>query len=715
MTASPIRTTSTYKVSHALTGPYLPTPGRPLGWPFQEMGRWRIDVAGDAEEWVRGFTEWRAEHLIRIGFDPSLYEHPDLEWAQHNFVHVLTMVEDRYFYDAEAGRYTVDRYLDDLEARFGKIDSVLLWYIYPNIGVDDRSQFDLADDLPGGVEALKAVVADFHRRGVKVLLPTMPWDNGTKPGKKPDWERIVDLVAATGADGINGDTYSGVPLTFHKAAMEHERPLVLQPESTAQAGDHILSWNVQSWSKRIPDESIPTVVKLKWLEPRHIVNIENRWARARTNDLQHALFNGIGYVAWENVFGFWNQLTERDAETLRRVGMILRRFWRLVTGPGWHPYDRTLQFGVFASRFPGRGDTLWTLINRNEFAVAGEQISLPHVEGAAYFDLWSGVSIEPRVEGDRAYVALNMDGRGFGAVLQRLPGSVEDDLGTFLAEMHSRAATPLSTLSGTWRSAQQTLVPVEPTRGYGSAPKEMVAIPAADFDFNVHGVVIEGYAAEGVDVQYPWEATPRRHHRERVRIEAFCIDRFPVTNAEFKAFLDADGYAPKDAHNFLRHWVNDAPPDGWENKPVIWVSIEDARAYASWAGKRLPREWEWQYAAQGSDGRRYPWGNNWRPEAAPEPSIERMMPEAADVDAHPEGASPFGVMDMVGNVWQWTDEYVDKHVRAAVLRGGNRYQPQTSHWYFPQAYALDEHGKYLLMAPSKDRSGGIGFRCAADL
>jgi formylglycine-generating enzyme required for sulfatase activity len=715
MADSAIRTTSTYKVSHALTGPYLPTPGRPLGWPFQDMGRWRIDAKGDADEWVRGFTEWRTEHLIRIGFDESLYANPGLQWAQSNFVHVLTMVEDLYFYDAETGRYTVDLYLDDLESRFGQVDSVLLWYIYPNIGVDDRSQFDLAEDLPGGVEALKGVVADFHRRGVKVFLPTMPWDNGTRPGGTSDWQRIVDLVAATGADGINGDTYSGVPLAFHKAAMEHGRPLVLQPESTAQAGDHILSWNVQSWSKRIPDESIPTVVKLKWLEPRHIVNIENRWSRARTNDLQHALFNGIGYVAWENVFGFWNQLTDRDAETLRRVGMILRRFWRLVTGPDWRPYEHTLQFGVFASRFPSASETLWTIVNRNEFAVAGEQIALAHVEGAAYFDVWSGRPIAPRLEGGCAYIALDMDGRGFGAVLQRLPGAAEDDLDAFLTSMRERAVTPLSTLSGAWRSAPQRLVPVAPTRKHGHAPDGMIAIPAGDFDFDVHGVVIEGYAAEGVDVQYPWESTPRRHHRHRMRIEGFCIDRFPVTNAEFKAFLDASGYAPKDAHNFLRHWVDGAPPTGWERKPVTWVSIEDARAYAAWAGKRLPREWEWQYAAQGRDGRLYPWGNDWRSEAVPQPSLERMMPDPADVDAHPDGASPFGVMDLVGNVWQWTDEYRDEHVRAAVLRGGSNYQPQTSHWYFPQAYALDEHAKYLLMAPSKDRSAGIGFRCAADL
>jgi iron(II)-dependent oxidoreductase len=243
----------------------------------------------------------------------------------------------------------------------------------------------------------------------------------------------------------------------------------------------------------------------------------------------------------------------------------------------------------------------------------------------------------------------------------------------------------------------------------------MIRIPAAEFDFAVQGVEIEGQTWEGVDVQYPWETSPRRSHRRRLSIEAFCIDRYPVTNAQYKAFLDATAYRPQDDHNFLRHWHNGRPRSGSHNKPVIWVSIEDARAYAQWAGKRLPREWEWQYAAQGGDDRRYPWGNEWNPEAVPEPACGRAMPVPDDVNAHPAGASPFGVMDLVGNVWQWTDEYADAHTRAAILRGGSAYQPQTSHWYFPQAYRLDQHGKYLLMAPCKDRSAGIGFRCVIDV
>jgi gamma-glutamyl hercynylcysteine S-oxide synthase len=94
-------------------------------------------------------------------------------------------------------------------------------------------------------------------------------------------------------------------------------------------------------------------------------------------------------------------------------------------------------------------------------------------------------------------------------------------------------------------------------------------------------------------------------------------------------------------------------------------TLLDARAYANWAGKRLPHEWEWQYAAQGTDQRLYPWGNEWDATALPTPDKSRSMRGPDPVDAHSKGASPFGVVAMVGNVWQWTEEFVDEHTRGA--------------------------------------------------
>jgi formylglycine-generating enzyme required for sulfatase activity len=299
-------------------------------------------------------------------------------------------------------------------------------------------------------------------------------------------------------------------------------------------------------------------------------------------------------------------------------------------------------------------------------------------------------------------------------VLALAPGAAIDGLDAFLARMRELAATPLRAFSAEWQPLPQQLRPIAPTAPAAATPDGMVAIPGGEFDFAVGGIEIEGQTWAGNDVQYPWESAPRRGHRRRMTLKPYYIDRTPVTNAQFHAFLRDSGWTPVDPRNFLRHWRDGAPPPGWENKPVTWVSIEDARAYAAWAGKRLPHEWEWQYAAQGADGRLYPWGNAWDERKVPAVNRGRTLRAPDDVDAHPDGASPFGVLDLVGNVWQWTDEYLDEHTRAAVLRGGSSYQPRTSHWYFPQAYRLDQHGKYLLMAPCKDRSGCVGFRCVVD-
>jgi iron(II)-dependent oxidoreductase len=677
------------------------------------------EKSADVRKWSADLRHWREETLIRLGYSGTEYDRPELKWTQSSFIQPQMMAHDRYFYDSAAGHYTVDRYLTDLKKRFGGIDSVLIWPTYPNLGIDNRNQFDLIRDMPGGIETLRAMIEQFHNNGVRVLFPYNPWDLGTRPEGISDWEAVARLMAAIEADGVNGDTLYDFARAFRTASDTTGHPIALEPQLGPVSPGEELAWDTMSWDDWIIMRErawqypfVPMVSADKWVEPRHLVNVCDRWARDKTDDLQHAFFNGVGYESWENIWGIWNQINDRDAEALRRIATIERTFSGLLISRDWAPYTPTLHYGVFASTFPGDTNTLWTLVNRNDFNVSGLEIEVPYKPGTLYYDLWHGVALKPVLKNNLAALSFDMEAHGYGAILATMELTPSEQ--GLLDQMRKLSERLLSSYSSQWHFLPQQLVETPPTKKVKGPPEGMVTIPSGDFVFIVSGVEIEGGNEIGVDVQYPWEDSPRRHHLHEMHVDMFYIDRYPVTNGEFKKFLDATQYHPKDAHNFLRDWKEGTFPDGWANKPVTWVSLEDARAYATWAGKRLPHEWEWQYAAQGADDRLYPWGNEWDPTRVPPLDTGRSLRPPTDVAAFPKGASPFGVMDLVGNVWQWTDEFQDEHTRAAILRGGSYYESQGSRWYFPQTRRLDEHGKYLLMAPSIDRAGTTGFRCAVD-
>ena len=673
-------------------------------------GEPRPYCAEEYSAWRRDITHWRNERLIRIGYSDELYTIPALRWTQSSFIQPQMMVEDRYLYDPTTGQYTVDRYLEDLEARYGGIDAVLVWPTYPNLGVDNRNQLDMVRAMPGGIEGVRGMVDAFHRRHVRVLFPMMMWDQGTREPGQPWPQALAELMKQVDADGVNGDTQDGVPLAFSKAAFDIKHPLAFQPEISPH--DEALAWNVLTWGQyQFPFE--PKIDKFKWLETRHMVNISDRWNREKTDDLQLAFFNGVGWESWENIWGIWNGITPRDAELTRRVATLERGLAPFLVSKEWEPFYPMLRYGVFASRWPLADRAVWTIVNRNDYDVDGRQLTVQARPGMRFFDLYHGVELTPDHTANRDTLSFSIGAHSIAAIAS-LPGEPDAEMLALMTKMKSTTANPLASYSNAWKVLPQTIVPIDATKPMRMPPSGMVLLPSADYLFRVEGIEVEGGDDNGVDVQYPWENSPRRFHDHKLSMKVIYMDKYPVTNAEFQSFMKASHYQPADDLNFLKDWEDGSYPKGCGNKPVTWISIEDARAYAAWAGKRLPHEWEWQYAAQGIDERLYPWGNAWRAEFAPLPEQGRTLRGPDNVDAHPNGASPFGVMDLVGNVWQWTDEYRDEHTRAAIVRGGSYYQPQGSKWYFPQAYQDDQHGKLLLMAPSKDRSATIGFRCVQD-
>jgi iron(II)-dependent oxidoreductase len=131
----------------------------------------------DTAAWLANLHALRAQWRSEISYNSSVYD-TALLWSPASFIAPQSHIYDRFLYDPAlatpanpAAGWTVGRFLDDLAARFGGIDAVLLWGTYPNMGVDERSQFDLLEDFPGGLAALKAVVAQFNARGVQVGLP----------------------------------------------------------------------------------------------------------------------------------------------------------------------------------------------------------------------------------------------------------------------------------------------------------------------------------------------------------------------------------------------------------------------------------------------------------------------------------------------------------------------------------------------------------------
>ncbi len=237
------------------------------------------------------------------------------------------------------------------------------------------------------------------------------------------------------------------------------------------------------------------------------------------------------------------------------------------------------------------------------------------------------------------------------------------------------------------------------------APQDMVLIPKGEFIMGSNEVDTDAKAVQYGD-RKPWYANERP--QMKITLPDYYIDKTEVTNKQYKEFVDSTG------HRAPAGWGGPSYPPAIEQQPVAYVSWSDARDYCKWRKKRLPTEQEWEKAARGTDGRRFPWGNDF--------DIKKVNTLGeyggpAPVGTFKDGASPYGLLDMAGNVEEWVEDWYkpypgndfndkDYGEKFKVVRGGG--------WGGMGHYALQVYVRtsYRNIAPPDGFYNDVGLRCA---
>ncbi len=708
----------------------------PCPWTLNEAYVNLASHIGDDPARRAELNAWRQQ--LRLQIDRSRYLRPALAWQRTVFSEAVLCVYDRRFLDPASGRIRMTEFLLEGECEFGGYDVVLLWHSYPRLGLDGRNQFDLLRELPGGLPALATAVDEAHQRGVKVYTCFTAWDVGTRAEGRPAHLVMVELTRSIGADGIY---IEGTPQEIATLieTIEREAPdLVVDLEMGPAPAD--LGRVTSSWMQKYPgDPVIPPKLPLnRWLEPRFSGRGIERETAHPGIVAQRYFFNGCGMIIWEHIFGWWNPWPVADRLVWRRCLALLRRYAEAFQDPDWQPLIGTLVPGVYANRWRGGDYVLYTLLNTTDQPVDAAVLTIAAGAESTIYDVWHDQRIEP----DQGRIRLRLPAHGAGCVLMQ-PAAAPPPPALpviHLADLGFRRRTT---------AAAHLPRPVEPTRPRpaGQDPGDQCFIPGGRFVMEVRHNTAPIF--EGACYDYQGDQHDKGHPSRHCWLRPYWIDRTEVTNASFLEFLRQTHFTPGVLASFLNHWQRpagaEAEPWRWifpahlADHPVVFVDLDDARAYAHWAGKRLPTEEEWQFAAQGPQGRLWPWSDDpddhhrrlhwvlddWKIK----PTCYQSWGNAADpqrcntasqgttsVDRYPQGASPFGVLDLCGNVWEWTESQRDDgHTRYAMLRGGSFRIVSGPAWYpTSDAQPADVHEKMLLIHPGLDRCDNVGFRCVQD-
>ena len=734
--------------------------------------------------WLESFSGIWQEGLRKIfkekmlydveEFDNSLFERDDLKWVRHSYLCQLMMGWDHNIYDTEQNLYTLNDFIDFNNKVLGGAEIYGLWPTWPVLGMDQRNQWDMYRSMPGGMPAIKQLADLCHQNNSHFYIAFKPWDTDTRD--EDPYEGLAKSIKETNADGVVLDCSGASSEQLREAADNGGKGVVMYSEGMAIPKDMqgIVSGRVHNALYYCPTLNLNKLIKPEFAIFRVVEVGKERIKR----EYSLSLFNGYGTE--NNLFSpgrpYW---LKEQWDYLGRILMIQRENAENFTQKNWTPLIESTSDNIFVNQWPSENKTIYTIFNlipqgfnRALFEVQPEQHT--HLT-----DLWNHEPVKLDTLEDKIFAVadveafsekyLGTNNEGSVGVIARFPEllnlsfNLPADKLTFSAPKGDKIKiyAGMPGYQGKWKEysiEQQTIRLIKEfgreegkfvlqlfkneqliderilsfapasarlisskkqTQKYKTTPEGMVKIPSGEFKMEV----------ESGDHFIPY---PEVIDKGTIEMNSFYMDKFPVTNTDYKLFLDKSGYKSDDSENFLKHWENGKPKPDDENKPVVYVSYEDAGAYTEWAGKRLPTEMEWQYAAQTAELNDWPWRIKTNISTDKTVVTETLTVEKLSgidstlcnpgnglldaVGSYPKGENPFGLQDLVGSVWQLTNDVYDNCSYSFImLKGGSYFKPESSWWYVQGGPKNLKYRQMLLrVSQGFERKATVGFRCVAD-
>jgi formylglycine-generating enzyme required for sulfatase activity len=727
--------------------------------------------------WQDGLREaFQKRYLYDVNkFDQSLFQRKDLLWINKAYVMHLLMAWDNEFYDSKQSNFKLTDFIHRGKRLFGGDDVVCIWPTWPTLGVDQRNQFDLYRDLPGGLKKIRELADSARAHGSRFFVAYNPWDESTR--SEGHLQGLAYLIKETSADGVVLDTKGESSRELQEAADQVKPGVVMYSEGMAVPKDMqgIISGRVHNALY------YPPMLNLnKFIRPDFaIFRVAEVFKEPIQREYAVAFFNGYGTEINQFAPGHpdWE---EEQYKYLGKTTRILRENTSLFTAD-YVPLIPTLRDSVWVNQWGDHDKSIYTIFSLKPEGFSGPLFEVRQLASSRWIDLWKHEEVMIKKMGTKSYAMANVDGFDVRDLGTNNEGNVSS-IARFSPTLYAQVLG--DRLTGKYKSGSTIKI----WKGNPSYDKEPLIIHSSgDNQFSlsiarelgryegklvVQALLNSELIDEQILVLKPGTARlvstvsktplpaklpaqmvmipagklkvtftqgdefipyPKNHLQEEISMPSFAIDRYPVTNVEYQHFLKASGYQPADTTHFLKHWINKKIPRGQENFPVTYVSYEDAQAYATWAGKRLPMELEWQYAAQTPKGNEWPWNQNkpvtrketWVTETLTVKNIEGIDARHANlgdgnlypVGKYKKGVNPFGLYDLVGCVWQLTnDVYENGSYRYVMMKGGSYFKPSSSWWYVQGGPRELHYRQFLLrVSPGFERNATVGFRCVADL